>query len=361
MFSTRRQSIFFTAMSFFLWHGVANAQNLNRFAVDVIGGHVIANSTANQSIINAYPFSIQLRKIQTLQDPIFRSLYKCNLNRGGLLQFTHYNRSILGNAVIAGYFLEPFWYINPNLHIGIRAAGGLAYTSNPYNSEQNPQNFTYSTYINNYTTLGGSIGWMGKGPWSVDAIVQLNHLSNGGLNRPNIGLNWLTAGIGVYYNLPKLAEPKWLPADTSRIHPWAVEMAGYASYPKLDTVRNQQFFIAGLSFQFAKRGLLHGWTMGGEITYDPMYSERGKQRKDLELAPWLAGALVGHEFILGKFLFSQQLGIYLQQTHLIYKSPIYHRWGITYSVSRRIALGINIKAHNETANFMDARLVYRIK
>jgi hypothetical protein len=64
---------------------------------------------------------------------------------------------------------------------------------------------------------------------------------------------------------------------------------------------------------------------------------------------------LGHEFLLGRFLFSQQFGAYVIKARN-QPADVYQRYGLMYRISQHFSLGINIKAHGHVANFLDARI-----
>jgi hypothetical protein len=360
MFSTKKG--FLLLIGFLTWLiGKVDAQNFNSSSIKLHQGYVIAHTTAEQDLVQSFPLLFEIKLGQTIQDATFKSLYKCSLKRGFLVNYTQFNSTILGNTMAVGFYLYPTFAISPKWEISITPAAGLGYGTKPYNRVSHNQNFTYSTYLNNYTTVGFEFTYKSFNKFHWSAGMQLNHFSNGGFNKPNIGLNWITGGLSLSYVLQTKTEPKWLPKDSSRTWKPFTEIAVYGSYPKLDTNTNLSFPIVGIAFQRGKRGLLHGWNWGAELTYDPMYAKRGEIKKGLDLPPVLFAVTGGHEFILGRFLVTNHIGIYLHPTHNLYKAPFYHRWGFVFPITQRISVGMNIKAHWETANFMDARLVYRIK
>ena len=74
----------------------------------------------------------------------------------------------------------------------------------------------------------------------------------------------------------------------------------------------------------------------------------------------VGAVLVGHEFLLGKFIFSQRVGIYLYD-----ESPYYdawfHCWGIQYRANKYLGVGLNLKAHKHVAEYIDLRVVYSFR
>lgn len=304
--------------------------------------------------------SHQLKWGQTLKDTRFKSLYKCQVQRGFLANYTKFDNLHLGQTFILGTFLNPTWTIGNKIDLVVPIALGLSFSTNPFEPNKNPWNENYSTITNLYGTLGLEIAYRLNDIFSISGFFQIQHISNGRFKAPNGGLNWYTGGIGVYHNLTKRHAPYWLPKDTSRLFKQYVEIATFIAYPSLNYPANQRYLINGIIVQYGKRGLLHGWNAGLEISHDPLYVARGELKKT-KVSPFLLSAVCGHEFILGKLLFSQQLGIYLQQTHAIYQVPFYHRWGLTFPFTKHLSFGLNLKAHLQVANFFDARVVYKIK
>ena len=79
-------------------------------------------------------------------------------------------------------------------------------------------------------------------------------------------------------------------------------------------------------------------TLGAEMYGDRSLSMQLK-RDSIDASALRAGLLIGHEFLLGKFVFSQRLGIYIfNQTP--YYDLIYHRWGIHYFMNKHLGVGM---------------------
>ena len=95
-------------------------------------------------------------------------------------------------------------------------------------------------------------------------------------------------------------------------------------------------------------------TLGAEVFYDEAL--RMQLRRDsIHASALKVGLIFGHEFILGKFLFSQRIGVYVfDQTP--YYDQIYHRWGIDYMINKHWGIGVNLLAHRQVADFIDLRI-----
>jgi hypothetical protein len=84
------------------------------------------------------------------------------------------------------------------------------------------------------------------------------------------------------------------------------------------------------------------------------------EKDSVKASPVRAGLLGGHEFLLGKFIFSQRVGIYLfDQTP--YYDAWFHCWGIHYRAGKSLGVGLNLKAHKHVAEYIDVRVVYSFR
>jgi len=98
--------------------------------------------------------------------------------------------------------------------------------------------------------------------------------------------------------------------------------------------------------------------IGTEAYWDGSLAERLRQANESgDAFRW--AMLGGHQFVLGKFRFSQQLGVYLYNNNPFFHWW-YHRWGFTYSPNGSWAVGFNLKAHKQVANFLDLRFIFKL-
>ena len=69
--------------------------------------------------------------------------------------------------------------------------------------------------------------------------------------------------------------------------------------------------------------------------------------------------LAGHEWQLGRLRFSQQLGFYVYAPYPA-RDDVYQRYGLAYHPKGKLFLGVNLKAHRQVADFLDARVGLRL-
>jgi hypothetical protein len=362
MFSTPIKIQSIALVIFTLCCKIVSGQNVRYFGYKLYAGKVLKHISLGEYNVNSYPQAHEIRWGQLLLDKNFKSLYRCNLNKGYLLNYTSFKDSRLGNAFILGYYLNPSMAIGDKFLLSIATSGGLAYTTKPNRSGASDQNRYYSTYLNFYGHLGVELIYKLNNRVGLSLGYQQNHLSNGGYKMPNFGINWITGSIGMNYNLTQQPEPYWLPLNNSLLASNHFEVATYIGYADLNiTTSEKKYFINGVILQYGRRGILHGWNIGTELAYDPMHSDRAKIRSIDNASTMLWSVYLGHEFILGRLIFSQLLGYHLQSTKGIYKSPFYNRLGLVYPLTKKIGIGTNVKIQSGTALFVDFRVVYTVK
>lgn len=147
----------------------------------------------------------------------------------------------------------------------------------------------------------------------------------------------------------------WAIKKTTR---WDIGMF-YASR-SIDNTSAKRFGVLGLSLLVSKQtGRTHAFTLGAELYQDNALREQLKA-DTLQASAIKSGLLLGHEFLWGRFIFSQQIGMYLFDQSPYY--PVwYHRWGLLYRVRERWLLGFQLKAHKHIALFPDLRIQYSFK
>ena len=337
-------------------------------------GFIFAHNVHVQNTKGTKPdgFEIEYSHIKT--DSSIHTQYKCYPRAGLAFTYVDFNQSLLGRSYSLSYFLEPNYRLGNRLKINVRGAAGLSYLTNPFDSAKNRQNQTYSWPVNMFLQLGIGLSYPVGKHLNLYAGGNFFHNSNGGFHQPNSGMNYINASIGIQYftysnHLPVYQKVK----DTAwKLEPVHYDLAAYYSpKPGYDGSRQQaRKYVAGGSFEVAKRvSTVDALTATAEVYYDAgLKSVKEVYRKDSTSSCTLAGLLIGHQFLFRRFIFSQQLGAYVfKQTtdfDTAYRDlyhTIYHRWGVSYKLSNHWFLGISLLAHNQIADFLDARLVYRIR
>jgi len=286
-------------------------------------GFIFAHSIFVQNTKGTKPDGFELEYSRLRTDSVFRAHFNCYSRSGFNFTYVDFNKQLLGSSYSLCYFIEPNYRLGNALHINVRAAAGLSYLTNPFDSIKNPANQSYSWPINMFLQLGFGLTCPVGKHFSLYARGNFFHNSNGGFNQPNGGINYINTSFGLQY----FAHSNRLPVyntikDTSwKKQPVHLDVSVYYS-PKggyrPDSVAARKY-VAGVSFGLAKQvSNIDAVTAGVEIYYDEgLHTIKKVFLKD-ESSSTLAGILLGHQFLLNRFTFSQQLGIY------VYKQTAYY-------------------------------------
>ena len=308
----------------------------------------------------ARPVGIELEFSKANIDSL--SFQKCNcIPRYGIaFSYFGFNTPILGNGAMLSYFIEPSYRLNDHLKFNLRAAAGLIYASNPFDSLKNTENKSYTTNINPYLQVG--LGFTNKisRHISITAMTGFQHFSNGGFKEPNRGVNWLTGSLGFLYGAGNNDYPKYKHSSFSGGRTTKIESdVGFLYVPQQgynSKIMAQRKFIAGAFTQFTKQyAKISTLTAGLEMYYDKIEPAMTNSVKRNSLQ---AGIHAGHIFKFNKVSFSQQIG-----WQILKERPnaddFYYRYGLTYNISQHLLAGINLKAHSDNADFADFRVGVR--
>ncbi|MEX0997934.1 MAG: acyloxyacyl hydrolase [Flavobacteriaceae bacterium] len=339
----------------------AKEKSLFSVGLGVQHGFIFAHSQEVQNTKGARPTGIEGVLSWQRNDAAAYDLCRCYPRHGVLLSYYDYDVDLLGKSGTAAYFLEPTYRISDRVLFSFKGAMGLSYLSNPFDSISNPGNQSYSTHLSVYLLVGVGAWVRLSEQWWLNPTVNYQHISNGGSRKPNKGINWPTAGIAVSYQ-PEFRP--WYRGERTTENYWKESATRY-SVTLLGAMRRgydeagdrKRYALGGLAIQAGRQvGSLSMLTLGAEVYHDEELKDKLK-REGLDASPLKAGLLVGHEFLLGRFQFSQGLGVYVfDQTP--YYDRLFHRWGLQYSINRHISAGFNLLAHRHIAEFLDFRLTY---
>lgn len=278
---------------------------------------------------------------------------------GYSLQYVKFSNEYLGQVVNLGYFIEPILIDHPSFFLGLRATASLNYASNPWSEYANPENNAYSLLVNNYLGLGLQARFVLTKHQSISAFASYGHISNGNTNSPNSGLNYPFVGLGYERYLFQRVHPK--KKDFFYPQRWRLDLGLMISNKSLPNFKRMRFWVYGITANASCRtGNLHAWTVGIEAFRDESIAfALNSNRRN---APYgfgvRLGLLGGHEFLLNRWIFSQQLGYYLHDD--IFTTAFYQRFGINYKITKQFIFGLNTNTNLPRAYTFEARLSYSL-
>jgi hypothetical protein len=324
-------------------------------------GTLLIHSRALDNLRRTYPWGAELDFAKQYVNERAWNFCNCYPRVGGALTYWEYGHRILGRGLTAVAYVEPIFLTQHRLNLSFRMGGGLAALSNPFDSLTNPNNSAYSLRINFPLMVGLGLQFRVDPHWSLRLAANFNHVSNGGISLPNKGLNYPTLSLGADYapqGIDFKARAKNYdrspPAPRLRLY---AGMLGSLKRPSGADTRQQAVLGAWLHGVYYV-GRWSGLNVGAEWIDD----RARRVKMDREGIPGRSergSVLVGHQFLLGRVVFSQQLGIYVFDQFKL-NDPVYQRFGLGMHVTKRLFAGISLKTHRHVADLLELRVGYGI-
>jgi hypothetical protein len=222
-----------------------------------------------------------------------------------------------------------------------RFGTGMAYSTKYY------KRTNFSDTLNNY--LGSAINmaaYLGIGShvvfnknWCADAGLSLSHASNGAIHKPNYGINIASANATVYYTIPAtnfLYQPSKEKNITNTNTKNKFGFTARAAFTQVEYgnansalmpvytgaimanyfIKNKYKLLLGLDYEYNFKTV--AFIKQTNQTHTSFYKD----------AAYLC-AIVGNEFLLGKFSLPVQLGVYLNNAYL-QSASYYQKFGLLY-------------------------------
>jgi len=105
---------------------------------------------------------------------------------------------------------ERIWkhcFCYPRTGFSFRFGIGPAWVSRVYDEEKNPDNFFFSNHLSFVAILNTAVNYRLNNRLSTRVAFNFNHISNGGLTQPNVGMNFPTLNAGMDYSFMEVSFP----------------------------------------------------------------------------------------------------------------------------------------------------------
>jgi hypothetical protein len=329
--------------------------------IQTFSGFIIPHSESIRSISNSNPWGVEVSLGWHFSDPKSQSYCNCFPRAGVALSYVNFdNPAILGEGFTIAPYIEPFIAPWKTISYSVRFSAGAAYLNKIYDRVTNPENLFYSKQISYILSLTPSIVYSKSENLKFRLSGSYNHISNGGNRQPNKGINFPVISLGFDYI--------FRPVDFSKNVAYQFDGAenknsidlillGTAKTPDFRTTGREALFGLNVSYQ-RNVGRISNLIFGAEWVNDQALKAELSRNYQHPPDHKRAALLVGHSLSIGKFSFSQQLGVYIYSPAKA-KDPVYQRWGLNYQLNEKLFLGINLKAHRHVADFLDLRMGYR--
>lgn len=324
-------------------------------------GFIIPHSEDIKSISDANPWSVELDYSRLKVDEKTYQQCACYPKSGFVISYINFNNpKIIGHGFTFVPYIEPFFGDYKKLMFSLRAGAGFVYLTNPFDSISNPQNLFYSTHTSFVLLMNFRLNYFLKNNINLSFSANYHHISNGGIKQPNKGINFPMASIGINYilNPQKFGNDVKIPFQ--EIHKKRNFYVASLFYTQKEIGEDGRIYpLFGADFFFKRIiGRVSMFDWGTELVIDQSARRRveldssGKFGSDHKYFAFESG----HTFLLGKFWFSTDIGIYLYKRYSTYDKNWFQRYYLTYWITNNFNLGVSLKAHRHVADFLDFRI-----
>ncbi len=358
---------------FFFSFFVINAQESKTttyIEFDYFYGNIIEHAPELKPIIQAHPtgfiFSWNKKKLgnskfeRTFNFPDF----------GFTASYTNFNTEVLGK-VYSLYAHYNFYLLNRNNknQLKLTSGFGLGYTTAPFDKETNSKNwaigskFVASVYLKLMYERQYLIDRFG-----INAGITMLHYSNGSFNVPNLGINTVTASIGVNYNFDEVISAPERNLEAVAFEKNPIRFGGAFRFGFNESlINNSGLFPFYTISAFAEKKLSYTSTVsiGTDVflsTFMKDYIEWNNVRNGTpnETADWKRiGIFAGYELNMEKFSVIGQIGYNVYYPY-DYVSRIYERFGFRKHINDHFFADLTLKINMFRAEALEFGIGYRL-
>jgi hypothetical protein len=327
-------------------------------------GAILVHTAKIRHLAGIHPAGWELNlQQQTTGRRYWHQLYR--FPRLGLsLTYLDYRHPIIGHSVALSPYLSLPLKSGDRGALHFRFGTGLAYFSNHFFRDRNPSNNIISTTFNAVIQTRFEYEYRWGRKMALLAGAGLNHYSNGGNTKPNLGVNVATATLGLnfhaqstYQTLTRQAEPL--------ARPYALALSSSLGIKQRNDFDTARYVVQSIALALSRRlNQKSSLTLGLEGFYDPsLYPRRAwdpRVKPGTEPDIRRIAFNLGHELHVGKLALSCQAGIYIYRPYKA-DAPFYQRLETRYYLHHHVFVAAGLKLHDLIkADIIEYRLGLRI-
>jgi hypothetical protein len=256
-------------------------------------------------------------------------------------------------------------------HLMVRVGQGIAYNTNPYDSDTNFRNYAYGAHVmpSTYFMLNFTKQdiWQGFGVQSGFVFI---HHSNASMKAPNTSTNTFAVNVGINYTFGERLQRHESVYDTvikySEKIKYNIVLRGGVN--ESDVIGSGQYPYYALSFYADKRwNRKSAFQLGADFFWPKYLKEYIKYKSvaypeehvDKNTDYRKAGIFIGHELFINNLSVETQAGFYVYEPFNSTGS-MYQRLGLKYYFGNTIFSSLSLKTHGAKAEVMEFGIGVRL-
>ncbi len=323
-------------------------------------GILLAHRASLSSLVNQYPsnFAIEIGKAKW-GNKTWQQIYQYPSVGIGYLHTTLGNNEIFGQTDAIYTFIDSPYFEKGQFSFNFKFGFGLAYVSKVFDLEDNIYNIAIGSNINYLVHFNFDFRYnLLDNKLFLRTGLGFNHMSNGKMQTPNLGLNLLDVHVSAGYYIGERTNRVIKDIPKRPKHTFMAIVAG--GVKEFTSPNLGKYFAGNTTIEYEHPfGKKISFGAGADYFYD------GVIHKELEdLGDPKAGLHAGrfgihaaYSINYSKISFIVQLGGYIDP---YYKDDgyIYDRVGFRYKASKHIILNVTMKTHWARADIVEFGMGY---
>jgi len=273
----------------------------------------------------------------------------------------------LGNNRVFGHGLSFYpYYMIPLLEAGnlavIQKGGlGIGAVSRRFHATENPENVAMGSTLNIHFNFELLAQYRLTKNLEAFTGLSFDHLSNGNLAEPNLGINYVSVQIGGQYMLGRQPEKQVQKIPEHRVVNEASLILS-AGLKHGRSLQSRKYLASSLSLEWKRRW----WRIftpgiGADLFYDGATRAEKSRFSDSAFRPvdqYRTGIHLSQEIQYGKFSVSLQEGLYVGLTEKVFNQKMYNRLIIRQRFSGHYFAQVAIRSHLSVLDVVELGIGY---
>lgn len=273
--------------------------------------------------------------------------------------YNYRNPDIIGSSYMLTAYTEPIVSKGMATAFSMRGGLGLSYQTKIYHPVTDSLNKFVSARVSFIFYISARLKYTFSTNTLLTFSANFNHISNGAIRIPNLGLNFPTFSIGLEFfpkQYPRLDEGyTYVEEEGIAGHYLVLSALGGFRY-----VYDEPAGIYAVNTRYMRQfNSWFGLNAGLDLMLDGGIKKTIAVENGSEDYKRFA-VTAGYDLILGKFAVNQYLGVYLYSPRKA-KDPVYQKSELSYRIFPDIRAGIALKTYIGEVDFVGLTLSYLLK
>lgn len=263
------------------------------------------------------------------------------------------NDKVFGNETALTTFFKVKIIAKKRFSFYNRSGIGISYTSRKFNLTDNYLNVAVGSHFNIHFNSRFGASYVMPKKTDLNLGFSFDHFSNANINEPNLGINYLTAFVGLNYKIGKISEKL-----RTEIQPH-LKKTNYECFYNIGgkhtrALTSGYFFTSSFSFDI-NREYFRSFYLGTgiDIFYDSSIKSllKNAEKDSKNIYGFKTGIHFSQTFVYNRFNLIIQEGFYLLLNDKLENKLIYNKGIIKYWITKKLSLQLSMKSQLQVLDY----------